>query len=425
MSAFWSQPSLSASANAHNPAPQCAPGASAALGHTLENSIPLSIFPIKADKLCVCFCGLPARGKTHISRRLARYLSFFHALPVQIFNLGEYRRRMCGAIKDADWFNDKNSEAMAWRLKCNQAALSDMVEFLENVSFGVAILDGTNGTHEKRLNICQMMRSRGVNVQFIEVDNNNPTFLTEQYKIAVQSMPDYEGMSDYEAEVDYRKRVATYTATFQPMSTSHPVERRWSFLKCDHSRHHFVVHNVRGHLPLKIVNFIMNLRTTTHAFYLSRHGQSEYNLHGRIGGDSGLSEHGINYAKKLAEFSEQRITKDEEGQPVPARLWTSTMRRAIDTTQFISHDKIVTRDIDDPDMTIEWIQMRPRRWCNLDEIYAGMCDGMTYEEIEAVMPGEYQLRQLDKLAYRYPRGESYLDVIARIEPIIIEMERHK
>ena len=28
------------------PIPQCAPGASAAVGHTVENSIPLSIFPI-------------------------------------------------------------------------------------------------------------------------------------------------------------------------------------------------------------------------------------------------------------------------------------------------------------------------------------------------------------------------------------------
>ena len=33
----------------------------------------------------------------------------------------------------------------------------------------------------------------------------------------------------------------------------------------------------------------MNLRTTSHAFYLSRHGQSEYNDLGRIGGDSGLT----------------------------------------------------------------------------------------------------------------------------------------
>lgn len=46
---------------------------------------------------------------------------------------------------------------------------------------------------------------------------------------------------------------------------------------------------------------------------------------------------------------------------------------------------------------------------NLDEIYAGVCDGMTYAEIEATFPEEFARRREDKLGYRYPRGESYLD----------------
>jgi hypothetical protein len=40
----------------------------------------------------------------------------------------------------------------------------------------------------------------------------------------------------------------------------------------------------------------------------------------------------------------------------------------------------------------------------LDELYAGVCDGMTYKEIEEVYPEEFKRRQDDKLAYRYPRG---------------------
>ena len=59
-------------AHLYNPAPQNAPGASAAKGHTVENSIPLSIFPIATDRFLFAFCGLPGRGKTHISRRTAR-----------------------------------------------------------------------------------------------------------------------------------------------------------------------------------------------------------------------------------------------------------------------------------------------------------------------------------------------------------------
>lgn len=36
-----------------------------------------------------------------------------------------------------------------------------------------------------------------------------------------------------------------------------------------------------------------------------------------------------------------------------------------------------------------------------------------YEEIKAKDSGEATLRQLDKLGYRYPRGESYFDILAR------------
>lgn len=39
----------------------CCTGTSAAVGHHLENSIPLSIFPIATDKFCVCFCGMPGK----------------------------------------------------------------------------------------------------------------------------------------------------------------------------------------------------------------------------------------------------------------------------------------------------------------------------------------------------------------------------
>jgi bisphosphoglycerate-dependent phosphoglycerate mutase len=72
----------------------------------------------------------------------------------------------------------------------------------------------------------------------------------------------------------------------------------------------------------------MNLRAEPHDFYLTRHGQSEYNAVGRIGGDSGLSKHGQKYAQVLGEWVEEHITRTTpDGTPVPARLWTSTMRR--------------------------------------------------------------------------------------------------
>lgn len=50
-------------------------------------------------------------------------------------------------------------------------------------------------------------------------------------------------------------------------------------------------------------------------------------------------------------------------------------------------------------------------------------DGLTYEEFENQYPKAFQKRKEQKLIFRYPRGESYLDLINRIEPIIFEIER--
>lgn len=55
----------------------------------------------------------------------------------------------------------------------------------------------------------------------------------------------------------------------------------------------------------------------------------------------------------------------------------------------------------------------------------GICEEMTYEEIESKYPNEFLNRDMDKFHYRYPRGESYEDLVARLEPVIMELERQK
>lgn len=175
----------------------------------------------------------------------------------------------------------------------------------------------------------------------------------------------------------------------------------------------------------------MNLHTMPRVFYLSRHGQSEYNLLGKIGGDAGLTDAGMEYARRLADFAQSHIgmevTKDEEtGEetkvPVPCRLWTSTLRRTKETAQFIKHEKLSTHKWDNGE-SVEWIQFQGRARRNLDELYAGVCDGLTYKEIQQQHPEEFQRRQDDKLTYRYPRGESYMDVTLRLETIVLDIER--
>jgi len=50
---------------------------------------------------------------------------------------------------------------------------------------------------------------------------------------------------------------------------------------------------------------------------------------------------------------------------------------------------------------------------------------MTYAEVRETMPTVHAARTKDKLRFRYPEGESYVDVIHRLEPVIMEIERQK
>ena len=45
----------------------------------------------------------------------------------------------------------------------------------------------------------------------------------------------------------------------------------------------------------RILHFLINLHIIPRPIFLSRHGQSEYNVLCKIGGDSNLSEMGIKY----------------------------------------------------------------------------------------------------------------------------------
>ena len=58
-------------------------------------------------------------------------------------------------------------------------------------------------------------------------------------------------------------------------------------------------------------------------------------------------------------------------------------------------------------------QILPLRHQHCLDWSAGEHDNMTYEEIAAKFPVEFALRDKDKLCYRYPGGESYLDVVER------------
>jgi 6-phosphofructo-2-kinase/fructose-2,6-biphosphatase 2 len=148
---FWH-----AGASEYNPLPHVLPEG--------DNAAPLEVMGSSAsDKLVIVMVGLPATGKTHIAKRICRFLSFFHDIPSQIFNVGDYRRQLCGAQKPASFYNPENADGVAQRKVACDAALADLMEYMSQDGVRVAALDATNSTRERRKHITATLKKKKKN----------------------------------------------------------------------------------------------------------------------------------------------------------------------------------------------------------------------------------------------------------------------
>ncbi|KAG8496180.1 hypothetical protein CXB51_009167 [Gossypium anomalum] len=351
----------------------------------------------KEDRhLAIVLVGLPARGKTFTAVKLTRYLRWL-GHDTKHFNVGKYRRLKHGTNQSADFFRADNPEGMEARNEVAALAMDDMIAWMQEGG-QVGIFDATNSSRSRRNMLMKMAEGR-CKIIFLETICNDERIIERNIRLKIQQSPDYAEEPDFEAGLqDFTTRLANYEKVYEPVDEG-------SYIKMiDMASGHggqIQVNNISGYLPGRIVFFLVNTHLTPRPILLTRHGESRDNVRGRIGGDSVLSDTGEIYMKKLANFVEKRLKSERT-----ASIWTSTLQRTILTASpIVGFPKI--------------------QWRALDEINAGVCDGMTYEEIKKNMPEEYESRKKDKLRYRYPRGESYLDVIQRLEPVIIELERQR
>ncbi|CAJ0567663.1 unnamed protein product, partial [Mesorhabditis spiculigera] len=351
----------------------------------------------------IALVGLPARGKTYISHKLCRYLNWI-GIRTRAFNVGEYRRKACDLVKEgeADFFSPHNQAGQKKRDECARLAIEDMGRYLESKEGEVAILDATNTTRERRkllVDYCRKSnRSPPFRVFFVESVCDDPDIINSNITEVKINSPDYKGiMSQEEAKEDFVKRIENYRLMYQPLDEEHDEDL--SYIKVINAGKSFFVHNVNGHVQSRVVYFLMNIHLLPRSIYLTRHGESEYNLLGRLGGDSPLSERGLDYAAKLKDFLEKAEVPE-------LRIWSSQKIRAAQTSAKL-------RDL----------AAHVEYWKVLDEIDAGICEGLTYEDFEIRYPKQFGERDKDKYHYRYPSGESYEDLVARLEPVIMELER--
>ncbi|RKP16749.1 bifunctional 6-phosphofructo-2-kinase/fructose-2,6-bisphosphate 2-phosphatase [Rozella allomycis CSF55] len=277
-------------------------------------------------------------------------------------------------------------------------ALNDVLEWFEKETDpmvpAIAIYDATNSTVERRKMILEFCSSKALKVMFIESICHDDELIMSNIKEVKLSSPDYVNKDPDQAAEDFKARIAHYQKAYETIT-----EKDISFIKTIDLGTQFVLHLVQDYLQSRIVFYLMNLHIKPRSIFISRHGESMLNVKGAIGGDSDLSPRGRIFAEKLPDLIKKNLGDKK------LTVWTSTLKRTIQSAEHLTYPKL--------------------SWKALDELDAGVCDGMTYEEIEEKYPEDFHLRDSDKYNYRYRGGESYHDLVVRLEPVIMELERQE
>lgn len=375
-------------------------------------------------KLIIFMVGLPARGKSYICQKLRRYLAWI-GYKTRIFNVGNKRRvaalhyeqtNVPGTKHDANFFDPANAQHSSERDLLAQETLQELISWLKRGG-NVGIHDATNSTKKRRqmlLNMCK--KEPNIITMFVESICTDQKVIEHNVSMKLRS-PDYINMDPVKAISDFKARMSNYEKAYETVSEDIEGEDI-SYIKSVNVGRKVTGYNIHGYLCSQCVFYLMNIHIKERTIWLTRHGESVYNLCNRIGGDSPLTEFGRRYSQSLARFIQQFHPPDKCSSIIPENdyskdgygplsIWTSNLRRSKETTKYF-----------DPRFNIKSVRF-------LNEIYSGSYENMTMEEIQQTNPEDFAARQANKLLYRYPGagGESYMDVIDRLRPGIIELER--
>ncbi|PGH13179.1 hypothetical protein AJ80_06425 [Polytolypa hystricis UAMH7299] len=364
-----------------------------------------------SGRIVIITVGLPARGKTHISVALARYLRWL-GVKTRIFHLGDYRRATVGPgqdVPDDYFFVNASASSVLLRQKIVKKCREDIYHFLNHENGQIAIYDAVNPISAGRRSLAKEFAKHDIETLFIESSCDDARIIEENVRSVKISSPDYVGWDPQDAVKDYLARISARIPQFQTME-----EKELDYIKMINAGERMTINNCNfGYLHHRIVFYLLNLHIKSRHTYFVRAGTSLES--DSYKSDSSLSPQGADYARKMTERllqhrESERALADQGEVPelTPLIVWTSTRRRTIETAQSFLEKGF-----------------KVRHRSQMSQLNPGVCEKMSERKIRQLYPDEVAKHELDPYHHRYPRAESYHDLAVRLEPIILELEREK
>ncbi|KAL2264045.1 hypothetical protein VTK26DRAFT_3083 [Humicola hyalothermophila] len=308
-----------------------------------------------AAKLVIIMVGLPARGKSYITKKIHRYLSW-QQHNTKIFNVGNRRRKAAGvarptngfptsaANKDdvptqaatllfgtqgpdivveepltklnldepakdsemidqsAKFFDPNNLTAAKLREQVALDTLDELLDYLLHQGGAVGILDATNSTIHRRKLLVERIKAREpkLGILFIESICHDKNILEANMRLKL-SGPDYKDKDPVKSLEDFKERVKAYESAYEPLG-QFEEDNKWQYIQMIDVGRKFVNHRLGGFLSGGIASYLMTFNLSPRQIWITRHGQSVDNQLHKLGGDSELTERGHYYGQALYSF---------------------------------------------------------------------------------------------------------------------------
>jgi 6-phosphofructo-2-kinase/fructose-2,6-biphosphatase 4 len=346
-----------------------------------------------SGRMVIATVGLPARGKTHTSVALARYLRWL-GVKTRIFHLGDYRRATMGEgkeVPDDYFFINASPSSVLLRQKILRKCREDIYNFLEHENGQIAIYDAVNPSAAGRIALAQEFSKHNVQTLFIESHCTDEKIIEENVRSVKISSPDYQGWSDKDAVKDYLARINARIPHFESME-----EAELHYVKMINAGERVVVNNCAfNYLSQRIVFYLLNLHTKHRSVYFARAGTTRDEDSYKA--DASLSADGIAYSEKMSDAlishreGERRQLVERGASDIPLKtltIWTSTRRRTVETSHYL-----------------ESLGYCVKQRSQMSQLNPGVCEKMSEQKIREQYPEEVRKHERDPYHHRYPRAE--------------------